>query len=116
MLLKGVNDDPETLAALMRGFVEARIKPYYLHHPDLAPGTAHFRLPIAEGRRIVALAMRQVSGLARPAYVLDIPGGYGKISLMSEAAEQVGRGEWRLTDPAGGVHAYREAAGKPHSR
>ena len=115
VLLKGVNDDPETLALLMRGFVEARIKPYYLHHPDLAPGTAHFRLGIAEGRKIVAEAMRRISGLARPAYMLDIPGGYGKISLMSEAAQPAGPGEWLLTDPAGEAHPYREAAGKPHS-
>ena len=115
VLLRGVNDDPETLAALMRAFVEARIKPYYLHHPDLAPGTAHFRLPIAEGRIIVARTMARLSGLARPAYVLDIPGGYGKIALNSQAATQDGAGDWRLTDPAGRVHAYREAAGKPHS-
>ena len=49
MLLKGVNDDVETLAALMRGFVEAGIKPYYLHHPDLARGTSHFRIEYREG-------------------------------------------------------------------
>ncbi len=108
VLLKGVNDDPDTLAALMRAFVEARVKPYYLHHPDLAPGTAHFRLPIEEGRRIVAELMRRVSGLARPSYVLDIPGGYGKIPLGVEAATPDGAGGWRLTDPAGHVHCYRE--------
>ena len=108
VLLKGVNDDADTLAALMRAFVEARVKPYYLHHPDLAPGTGHFRLPIAEGRRIVVGMMRQVSGLARPAYVLDIPGGYGKIPLGAEAASDDGEGAWRLTDPAGRTHAYRD--------
>lgn len=54
VLLKGVNDHPETLAALMRAFVETRIKPYYLHHPDLAPGTSHFRLSLEEGRALVA--------------------------------------------------------------
>ena len=91
------------------------MKPYYLHHPDLAPGTAHFRLPIAEGRRIVAEMMRRVSGLARPAYVLDIPGGFGKIPLGAEAAREISAGEWRLTDPAGRAHSYGEAAGKPHS-
>ena len=92
----------------MRAFVEARVKPYYLHHPDLAPGTGHFRLPIAEGRRIVVDMMRQVSGLARPAYVLDIPGGYGKIPLGAEAASNDGAGAWRLTDPAGRAHSYRD--------
>lgn len=115
VLLKGVNDDADTLCALMRAFVEARIKPYYLHHPDLAPGTAHFRLPIDEGRRIVADMNRRLSGLARPAYVLDIPGGYGKIPLSREAARETEPGIWRLTDPAGGEHDYPPAAGKPHS-
>jgi len=109
VLLKGVNDDPDTLAALMRAFVEARVKPYYLHHPDLAPGTGHFRLPIEEGRRIAAELMRRVSGLARPAYVLDIPGGYGKIPLGAEAAAPDGEGGWRLTDAAGRLHRYRDA-------
>lgn len=108
VLLRGINDDPDTLAALMRALVEAGVKPYYLHHPDLAPGTGHFRLPIEEGRRIVAELMRRVSGLARPAYVLDIPGGYGKISLTSEAAAPDGAGGWRLTDPAGRVHSYSD--------
>ena len=62
VLLKGVNDDPETLAALMRAFVETRIKPYYLHHPDLAPGTSHFRLTIEEGQAIVRAAARAALG------------------------------------------------------
>ena len=109
VLLRGVNDDPEILAALMRAFVEARVKPYYLHHPDLAPGTGHFRLPIEEGRRIAADLMRRVSGLARPAYVLDIPGGHGKIPLGLAAAAPDGAGGWLLTDPAGRIHPYRDA-------
>ena len=58
VLLKGVNDDPDTLASLMRAFVENRIKPYYLHHPDLAPGTSHFRLTIEEGQALVARVAR----------------------------------------------------------
>ena len=108
VLLKGVNDDADTLAALMRAFVEARVKPYYLHHPDLAPGTAHFRLGVAEGRRIVAEMMRRVSGLARPAYVLDIPGGYGKIPLGEQAAAPDGAGGWLLRDASGRRHSYRD--------
>ncbi len=58
VLLRGVNDDAEVLADFMRAFVETRIKPYYLHHPDLAPGTAHFRLSIAEGQALVAVPAR----------------------------------------------------------
>ena len=79
VLLRGVNDDAGTLTQLMRAFVECRIKPYYLHHADLAPGTAHFRTTIAEGQALMRALRGRVSGLAQPAYVLDIPGGYGKV-------------------------------------
>ncbi len=78
VLLRGVNDDVETLGALMRALVESRIKPYYLHHADLAPGTAHLRTTIAEGQALFRALHGRYSGLCQPAYVLDIPGGYGK--------------------------------------
>ncbi|MBM6594172.1 lysine-2,3-aminomutase-like protein [Microvirga pudoricolor] len=106
VLLKGVNDDPETLAALMRAFVEARIKPYYLHHPDLAPGTGHFRLSIAEGQALVAGLRGRVSGLCQPTYVLDIPGGHGKAVMSPNAVEHRGEGCYAVTDFRGGTHAY----------
>jgi lysine 2,3-aminomutase len=78
VLLRGVNDDVQVLSDLMRAFVETRIKPYYLHHADLAPGTAHLRTTIAEGQALMRALLGRVSGLCRPEYVLDIPGGYGK--------------------------------------
>jgi len=81
VLLKGVNDDADTLEALMRGLVEARVKPYYLHHLDKAPGTSHFRCSIAEGQELVQELHDRASGLAQPVYVLDIPGGHGKARL-----------------------------------
>ncbi|PZU86189.1 MAG: lysine-2,3-aminomutase-like protein [Chelatococcus sp.] len=81
VLLKGVNADVETLAALMRAFVENRVKPYYLHHPDLAPGTAHFRLSLEEGQALVKSLRGHLSGLCQPTYILDIPGGAGKIPV-----------------------------------
>ena len=81
VLLRGVNDDAETLSALMRAFVEARIKPYYLHHADLAPGTSHFRTTIEEGQALMRALRGRLSGLAQPTYVLDIPGGYGKVPI-----------------------------------
>ena len=79
VLLKGVNDDAATLEALMRAFVECRIKPYYLHHADLAPGTSHFRTTIEAGQALMRALRGRLSGLAQPTYVLDIPGGYGKV-------------------------------------
>ena len=78
VLLRGVNDDAATLAALMRALVECRIKPYYLHHGDLAPGTAHLRTTIAHGQALIRGLQGRVSGLCQPAYMLDIPGGHGK--------------------------------------
>jgi lysine 2,3-aminomutase len=87
VLLKGVNADVDTLADLMRAFVRNRVKPYYLHHPDLAPGTSHFRLPIAEGQKLVAALRGSISGLCQPTYIFDIPGGHGKVPLLPSAAD-----------------------------
>jgi lysine 2,3-aminomutase len=81
VLLKGVNADVETLGVLMRAFVENRVKPYYLHHPDLAPGTAQFRLSLEEGQALVKSLRGHLSGLCQPTYILDIPGGAGKIPV-----------------------------------
>src|SRR5439155_7052905 len=78
VLLRGVNDDAATLEALMRAFVECRIKPYYLHHGDLAPGTEHLRTTIEHGQQLMRALRGRVSGLCQPDYVLDIPGGHGK--------------------------------------
>ena len=78
VLLRGVNDDAETLGELMRALVECRIKPYYLHHGDLAPGTAHWRASIEEGQALMRELRGRLSGLCQPTYVLDIPGGHGK--------------------------------------
>ena len=107
VLLCGVNDDPSVLEALLRGLVAMRVKPYYLHHPDLAPGTAHFRLDIAAGQRLVAALRGRVSGLCQPTYVLDIPGGFGKVPLSPSAARSDdAHGCWLVTDPAGRQHVY----------
>jgi lysine 2,3-aminomutase len=101
VLLKGVNDDVDTLAALMRAFVEARVKPYYLHHGDLAPGTSHLRTTLEEGRALVAALRGRVSGLCQPTYVLDIPGGHGKAPVGPDAL-----GTGSVTDWQGRTHAY----------
>jgi lysine 2,3-aminomutase len=106
VLLAGVNDDAAVLAELMRRFVENRIRPYYLHHPDLAPGTGHFRLSIEEGRALVARLRSRVSGLCMPAYVLDIPGGHGKVQLSQSPVNRQGNGSYAIEDRSGVVHAY----------
>jgi lysine 2,3-aminomutase len=81
VLLRGVNDDAATLGALMRALVESRIKPYYLHQGDLARGTAHLRTSIADGQALMRALRGRYSGLCQPTYVLDVPGGYGKVPI-----------------------------------
>ena len=112
VLLRGVNDDADTLEALMRALVEARVKPYYLHHGDLAPGTAHFRTTIAEGQALMSELRRRLSGIALPAYVLDIPGAFGKMPLNSETPSKDGSG-YLITDPDGRPHHYEDACAAP---
>lgn len=95
-----------TLADLMRAFVETRIKPYYLHQGDLAPGTGHFRVPIAEGQALMRALRGRVSGLCQPTYILDIPDGYGKAPigpgyLFGSPGQSV-----RVEDPEGARHLY----------
>ncbi|WP_309089365.1 lysine-2,3-aminomutase-like protein [Phenylobacterium sp.] len=104
VLLKGVNDEPAVLEALMRGFVEARIKPYYLHHGDLAPGTGHFRTSIDEGQAVMRDLRGRLSGLAQPTYVLDIPGGHGKVPVGPTYVHAD-----EVEDPAGKRHVYPPA-------
>jgi len=107
VLLRGVNDDAAVLEALFRGLVAMRVKPYYLHHPDLARGTAHFRAGIATGQRLVRSLRGRVSGLCQPTYVLDIPGGYGKVPIAPCAVTpDESSGGWTIEDGAGVRHAY----------
>ena len=111
VLLAGVNDDASTLAALMRAFVETRIKPYYLHHPDLPPGSGHFRVSLAEGQALMRALRGRLSGLCQPTYVLDIPGGHGKVPVgPSYLAPEQPLADLdacvQVKDPWGQAHAY----------
>ncbi len=106
VLLKGVNDTPEALETLFRKLVGLRVRPYYLHHCDLAPGTSHFRVSLAEGQSIVRALRGKISGLCQPHYVLDIPGGYGKVNAAPCAVHQDALENWTATDRFGQVHDY----------
>jgi lysine 2,3-aminomutase len=116
VLLRGVNDDAATLEALMRAFIECRIKPYYLHHGDLAPGTAHLRTTLEQGQELMRALRGRVSGLCQPDYVLDIPGGHGKAPVgpnylsransSSQDGEQRLESRYRIVDYCGDVHLY----------
>ena len=106
VLLKGVNDNVETLEALMRALVACRIKPYYLHHADLAPGTAHLRTDIATGQALMRALRGRVSGLCQPEYVLDIPGGHGKAPVGPAYLAPAGESHMTVTDFRGQTHVY----------
>jgi lysine 2,3-aminomutase len=111
VLLKGVNDDAATLESLMRALVRNRIKPYYLHHGDRARGTAHFRTTLDTGRALMRSLRGRLSGIAQPAYVLDIPGGHGKVPVGPEYLSRDGDGCWTVEDWQGGRHRYAETIG-----
>src|ERR1700687_4875836 len=116
VLLRGVNDNTAALEALMRAFVECRIKPYYLHHGDLAPGTSHLRTTLQHGQELMRALRGRVSGLCQPEYVLDIPGGHGKAPVgpnylsqansFSQEREQHAETRYRVVDYCGDVHLY----------
>lgn len=109
VLLRGVNDSVEALRDLFRALQENRVKPYYLHHCDLARGTSHFRSTIAEGRALMAALRGPLSGAALPTYVLDIPGGFGKVPVNADHfAPGPIPGLWRVTDWQGRVHDYAD--------
>ncbi|MBA2127678.1 lysine-2,3-aminomutase-like protein [Hyphomicrobium methylovorum] len=112
VLLRGVNDDANTLEALMRALVELRVKPYYLHHGDLAPGTAHFRTTVEQGQDLMRELRRRLSGLALPTYVLDIPGAHGKVPL-ERYVTPTGDGKYAVTDSRGDIHDYDDCCAAP---
>ncbi|SFK03488.1 lysine-2,3-aminomutase-like protein [Bradyrhizobium sp. Gha] len=117
VLLRGINDNLAALSDLMRAFVECRIKPYYLHHGDLAPGTSHLRTTLAQGQDLMRQLRGRVSGLCQPDYVIDIPGGAGKspvgpnyVLAAQNTAADAGDAEtetrYRIVDYCGDVHLY----------
>lgn len=101
VLLKGINDTPEIMGELMRALVKNRIKPYYLHHGDLAEGTAHFRTTVKEGQALMKSLRGRYSGLCQPTYVLDIPGGFGKVPIGHAYFE-----DGTVEDYQGKFHSY----------
>jgi len=103
VLLRGVNDSADALEALLRAMLAARVKPYYLHQLDPAPGTARFHVPIEEGRALLAALRGRVTGLAWPTYVLDIPGGHGKVPVAPDYLDPDGH----VRDPSGVRHRLR---------
>jgi lysine 2,3-aminomutase len=116
VLLRGVNDSEAALEALFRAMLRARVKPYYLHQLDPAPGTARFHVPIDEGRRLLRSLRGRLSGLAWPTYVLDVPGGYGKVPIGPDYLEpRDAGGPPVVRDVRGARHVVAGAAAMPGS-
>ena len=107
VLLKGVNDDATTLETLFRALIRNRVKPYYLHHADLAKGTSHFRTTVAKGQVLMAALRGRLSGICLPTYVLDIPGGHGKVPI-GPAYVKPQAGAYMVEDPNGAHHIYED--------
>jgi lysine 2,3-aminomutase len=107
VLLRGINDTVESLSDLMRALIESRVTPHYLHHGDLARGTSHFRVPIAEGQALLKAMRGNLSGLCQPTYILDIPGGHGKVPIGPVFAVDNSDG-WVVEDFHACEHKYRE--------
>ena len=103
VLLEGVNDSVETLEELFRALMANRITPYYLHHLDKAQGTSHFRVSIERGQEIMRQLRGRLSGIAQPTYVVDIPGGYGKVPIGPNYLA-----ENEIADPQGRRHRYSQ--------
>lgn len=110
VLLRGVNDTVEALGDLFRALLRNRVKPYYLHHCDLARGTSHFRTTIAEGQALMRALRGNMSGIALPTYVLDIPGGHGKMPIGPDYVSRASDGIYRVTDYRGVIHDYSDPA------
>jgi lysine 2,3-aminomutase len=99
VLLRGVNDSQEALESLFRGLYRAGVVPYYLHYPDLAKGTNHFRIPLERALQLVSSLDGQLPGLALPKLTIDIPGGFGKISISNENFRLLTGASWEFRSP-----------------
>jgi len=106
VLLKGVNDDTGVMKSLMQKLLKIRVKPYYLHHPDLIRGTRHFQTTLDVGLSIMEAMRGHTSGLCVPHYMIDLPGGGGKIPLLSENTIEKKPGKWLIRNYAGEIYEY----------
>jgi len=106
VLLKGVNDDAAVMKSLMQKLLKIRVKPYYLHHPDLVRGTRHFQTGLDVGLKIMDALRGHTSGLCVPHYMVDLPGGGGKIPLLSEYVIDKKPERWLIRNYAGKVYEY----------
>lgn len=106
VLLRGVNDNPETLTELFRGLVRERVRPYYLLQTDPVRGTSHLRTPVQTGIDIMEALQGRLSGIALPKLIMDTPGGFGKIPIGPEYVLERGGGRTLVRTPRGVTVEY----------
>jgi lysine 2,3-aminomutase len=106
VLLSGINDDVETMKRLVQGLLKIRVKPYYLYQCDPIPGSSHFRTPVAKGLEVIRGLRGFTTGYAVPTYVIDAPGGGGKIPLLPEYVVGQDNGDLLLQNYEGRVFRY----------
>jgi lysine 2,3-aminomutase len=108
VLLKGINDEPEIMKSLMQKLLKIRVRPYYIYQCDLIPGSAHFRTTVARGLEIISKMRGFTSGYAIPHYVIDAPGGGGKIPVLPDYMQQYQDGVAVLRNYEGNLYRYHE--------
>ena len=106
VLLKGINDDADTLHRLFQGLLEIRVRPYYLHQIDRVPGTAHFRVPLEKATDLIGALRGRLSGLAMPHFMVDLPCGGGKVELLSEGPVSKNNKQWIFRNFEGRLLSY----------
>ncbi len=111
VLLRGVNDEPEVMKRLMQKLLTIRVRPYYIHQMDLVRGTGHFRTSVENGLNIMTGLRGHTSGMANPCYVIDLPGGKGKVALLPDDVRRQGN-VYSLRNYLGEVVEYRDMEGK----
>ncbi|TNE36932.1 MAG: KamA family radical SAM protein, partial [Alphaproteobacteria bacterium] len=112
VLLKGINDDISVMKPLMHGLLKRRVKPYYLYQCDPITGSAHFRTPVAKGLEIIEGLRGHTTGYAVPTYVIDAPGGGGKIPLLPDYVAGRDGDDLLLRNYEGGVYRYHDPDGE----
>jgi lysine 2,3-aminomutase len=106
VLLKGINDDVDTMRQLFQGLLRVRVRPYYLYQCDPIQGSSHFRTDVAKGLEIIDGLRGHTSGYAIPHYVIDAPGGGGKIPLLPDYYQGKMDDRVILRNFEGGIYTY----------
>lgn len=106
VLLRNINDDAHTLHNLFQTLLQIRVRPYYLHQLDRAPGTQHFQVPIDEALKIVNALRGRTSGIAMPHFMVDLPGGGGKVEFTPESVVKKTSSHWLIRNFQGEIYRY----------